>query len=74
MTTRGSRRARIRESHLVDNYGLRCWDIAYTIEESPGEIRRMKLAAEQIYENPKPGDTVLIVLVNGKPSAVFQTD
>ncbi|HEX9117078.1 MAG TPA: hypothetical protein VGA61_13505 [Anaerolineae bacterium] len=74
MATRGSRRARIREAHLRDDYGLRCWEIVYTIEESPGEIRRMRIATEQIYDSPKPGDTVIIVLVNGKPSVVYQTD
>ncbi len=74
MPVRGSRRALLREVRLVDFYGMRNWEIDYVTEEAPGEIRHARIGTESMYDNPRAGDTVLIILINNKPSAVYQTD
>jgi hypothetical protein len=59
---------------MIDSYGSRTWIISYSIEESPGEVRHARIGMESMYENPEPGDNIIVTYINDKPTAVYLTD
>jgi hypothetical protein len=75
MPLRGaSRRARLRRVRLVDYYGARFWEIMYVHDEAPEEVQTSYIGMESVYDDPRPGDNVIITYIAGKAASIHQTD
>ncbi len=75
MPMRGtSRAARLRRVRLVDYYGARFWELMYVQEEAPEELKTAYIGTESVYDDPRPGDNVIITFISGKAASVHRTD
>jgi len=60
MIMSGKKDATIRVVRLIDIHGTRFYDIEYTHDEAPGELRSARIGVESAYDDPRPGDGVVI--------------
>ncbi len=74
MPTRASRRGRLQQVRLVDNYGMRVWEITYIHEEAPEEKKVALIQMESAYDNPKPGDHVYVTYILNRAASIHKTD
>ena len=74
MPARGNKYARLIQAHLVDAYGQQFWDIVYMLQDSPGEPRTGRIGFESSYDDPRPGDWVIISFIAGQPAGLYKTD
>lgn len=74
MPMRGSRAARLHQVRLVDSYGARFWQITYTHDEAPEERRTARIGIESVYDDPQPGDRVLVSYIHNEPASIHKTD
>ncbi len=74
MPTRASRRGRLLQVRLVDNYGTRIWEIVYIHEEAPEELKIARISMESAYDNPKPGDHIYVTYIMNRATSIHMTD
>jgi hypothetical protein len=61
----GSQPGVLHAAQLVDIHGARFWDLTYELDSAPGQRKTGRIGVESAYENPQPGDRVLLHLVMG---------
>jgi hypothetical protein len=60
MIMSGKKNATLRQVRLIDIHGTRFYDIDYTHDEAPELLRSARIGIESAYDDPSPGDTVVI--------------
>lgn len=60
MIMSGKKDATLRESRLVDIHGTRFYDIAYTHDDAPGQVRTARIGVDDAYPDPRPGDSIVV--------------
>jgi hypothetical protein len=60
MIMSGKKDATIRDARLVDIHGTRFYDVEYTHDEAPDLLRSARIGIESAYDDPSPGDAVVI--------------
>jgi hypothetical protein len=62
MIMSGTKESVLVQIQLVDIHGTRYYDIVYRHKDDQ-QSRSARIGADDIYENPQPGDTVHVVYV-----------
>lgn len=70
----GSYEATLRQVQRVDIHGTIFWDLLYQHDDSPGQLRQARVAAESISGELRPDDRVRISYLMGAVTAVEQRD
>jgi hypothetical protein len=60
MIISGTKDATLRAVRLIDIHGTRFYDVEYTHDELPGQVRAARVGLESAYDDPQPGDQVRI--------------
>jgi hypothetical protein len=60
MIMSGTKEATLRQVRLIDIHGTRFYDIEYTHDEAPDLIRSARIGIESAYDDPHPGDAVVV--------------
>lgn len=60
MIVSGSRNATLQQIRMVDIHGTRYYDLAYTHEDAPAQVRTARVGVEDVYADPQPGDAVAV--------------
>ncbi len=74
MPQRGSRRARLHSARLIDSYGTRYWEVTYSHDEAPDEVRKTFLDVASVYDDPRPGDNIIVTYSTNKVTSIHHTD
>lgn len=61
----GKQKGTLLDVHQIDIHGSRFWDISYSPESAPQQLRRGRIGTEAAYDNPAPGDKVALHQVLG---------
>jgi len=61
MIMSGTKDATLRTVRLIDIHGTRFYDIEYTHDEAPDQIRSARIGVESAYDDPRPGDAVAFI-------------
>jgi hypothetical protein len=70
MIMSGTKDAALRAVRLIDIHGTRFYDIEYTHDDLPGQVRAARIGLESAYEQPQPGDQVRISYLMNVVTAV----
>jgi hypothetical protein len=70
----GKKAATLRMVRLIDIHGTRFYDIEYTHDDSPEQLRAARVGLESVYDAPRTGDKVTVtylmnVVTNVAPAA-----
>jgi len=60
MIMSGKKDATLRNVRLIDIHGTRFYDIDYTHDEALDLMRSARIGIESAYDDPRPGDAVVI--------------
>ena len=60
MIMSGTKDATLRAIRLLDIHGTRFYDIEYTHEDLPGQVRSARVGFESAYDDPRPGDRIRV--------------
>lgn len=60
MIMAGNKDATLRQVRLIDIHGTHFYDVEYTHEDAPGDLRSARVGAESVYSDPHPGDRVVV--------------
>jgi hypothetical protein len=60
MLLSGTKDARLRAVRVVDIHGTRFYDLEYTHDDAPEQVRAARIGCESAYEQPRPGDAVSV--------------
>ena len=60
MIMSGTKDATLRAVRLIDIHGTRFYDVEYTHDELPGQVRSARVGLESAYDAPRPGVQVRI--------------
>jgi hypothetical protein len=60
MIMSGKKDATLRQARLVDIHGTRFYDLEYTHDDAPSQVRGARVGLESVYGSPQPGDAVVI--------------
>lgn len=60
MILSGSKDAVLQQVQLIDIHGTRFYDIVYAHTDSPQDLRRARIGAEDAYSGPQPGDPIRV--------------
>ena len=60
MIMSGTKDATLRAARLIDIHGTRFYDLEYTHDDAPGQVRATRIGVESAYTNPQPGDQVSV--------------
>ena len=60
MIMSGKKDATLRQVRLVDIHSTRFYDIEYTHDDAPANVRGARIGAESAYANPRPGDLISV--------------
>ncbi|MBK9713006.1 MAG: hypothetical protein IPO81_17105 [Kouleothrix sp.] len=60
MIMSGKRPATLRGVRMVDIHGTRFYDLEFTHDDAPGQLRSARIGVEDAYDNPRPGDAVSV--------------
>ncbi len=74
MPQRGSRRARLHSARLIDSYGTRYWEVTFSHDEAPEEVRKAFLGMSSVYDDPRPGDNIIVTYSTNKVTSIHHTD
>lgn len=56
----GSKTATLRQIRLVDIHGTRFYDLAFTHNDSPEQLRTARVGMDDVYADPQPDDAILV--------------
>jgi hypothetical protein len=70
MIMSGSKDATLRDVRLVDIHGTRFYDLVLIHDDAPTQVRTARIAVEDVYADPQPGDTVTITYLMSMPTGV----
>jgi hypothetical protein len=60
MIMSGTKEATLRSVRLVDIHGTRFYDLEYTHDDTPGQVRVARVGIESAYDEPQPGDQIRV--------------
>lgn len=60
MIMSGKQAATLHQVRLVDIHGTRFYDLEYTHDQVPDQLRAARIGLESVYADPRPGNRVLI--------------
>ncbi len=60
MIMSGKKQATLQSVQLVDIHGTRFYDLGYTHDDAPTQLRSARIGPEAIYEGPQPGDAIIV--------------
>ena len=60
MIMSGTKDSTLRTVRLIDIHGTRFYDIEYTHDDLPSQVRAARLGLESAYDNPQPGDQIRV--------------
>jgi len=70
MIISGTKDATLREVRLVDIHGTRFYDIGYTHDDAPDQLRQARIGVESAYGDPQPGDAIAVSYLMNVPTAI----
>ncbi len=70
----GSKEATLRDVRLVDIHGTRFYDLLYAHDDAPTQLRTARVAVEDAYAEPHPGDAITISYLMNMPTSVQRRD
>lgn len=56
----GSKAATLRQIRLVDIHGTRFYDLAFTHNDAPEQLRTARVGVDDVYPDPQPDDPILV--------------
>jgi hypothetical protein len=60
MIMSGTKDATLRTVRLIDIHGTRFYDLEYSHDDAPDNVRAARVGLESAYTDPQPGDQVCI--------------
>ena len=60
MIMSGTKDATLRTVRLIDIHGTRFYDLEYTHDDLPSQVRAARVGLESTYDDPQPGDQVRV--------------
>ena len=60
MIMSGTKDATLRTVRLIDIHGTRFYDLEYTHDDLPGQLRAARVGLESAYDDPQPGDQIRV--------------
>jgi hypothetical protein len=60
MIMSGTKDATLRAVRLIDIHGTRFYDIEYTHDDLPSQVRMARVGLESAYDAPQPGDSIRV--------------
>jgi len=60
MIMSGTKDATLRTIRLIDIHGTRFYDVEYTHDDLPGQVRAARVGLESAYDDPRPGDQIRV--------------
>jgi hypothetical protein len=60
MIMSGTKDATLRSVRLIDIHGTRFYDVEYTHDDLPGQVRMARVGLESAYGEPQPGDQIRV--------------
>jgi len=60
MIMSGKKAATLRQVRLIDIHGTRFYDLEFTHDDAPGQVRAARVGLESVYSDPQPGDAVAV--------------
>jgi hypothetical protein len=60
MIMSGTKDATLRAVRLIDIHGTRFYDLEYTHDDTPSQLRATRIGVESAYTDPQPGDQVSV--------------
>ena len=60
MIMSGTKDATLRTVRLIDIHGTRFYDVEYTHDDLPGQVRAARVGLESAYDDPRPGDQICV--------------
>lgn len=60
MIMSGKKQATLQQIRMVDIHGTRFYDIAYTHDDAPDQVRTARIGVEDAYTNPQAGDAIFV--------------
>jgi hypothetical protein len=70
MIISGKKDATLRQVQLVDIHGTRFYDVEYTHDDAPSELRRARIGVESAYDDPQPGDIISVSYLMNVPTGI----
>ncbi|HVF09859.1 MAG TPA: hypothetical protein VNA16_03605 [Abditibacteriaceae bacterium] len=58
----------------VDIHGAKFYDLVFALDASPDQAQTSRIGQESVYENPRPGDAVMLHLVLGQVTRMEKRD
>ena len=60
MIMSGTKDATLRAIRLIDIHGTRFYDVEYTHDDMPSQMRAARVGIESAYDAPQPGDQIRV--------------
>ena len=60
MIMSGTKDATLRTVRLIDIHGTRFYDLEYTHDDAPDNVRAARVGLESAYADPQPGDQMRV--------------
>ena len=60
MIMSGAKDATLRAVRLIDIHGTRFYDLEYTHDDLPSQVRTARVGLESAYADPQPGDQIRV--------------
>ena len=60
MIMSGTKDATLRTVRLIDIHGTRFYDLEYTHDDAPDNVRAARVGLESAYADPQPGDQIRV--------------
>ena len=61
----GRQPGKLLDLRVVDIHGAQFYDLLFALDSSPDKAQTSRIGQESVYENPQPGDLVVLHLVMG---------
>ena len=72
MIMSGTKEATLRTVRLIDIHGTRFYDLEYTHDDLPGQVRAARVGLESTYDDPRPGDLIRVSYLMNVVTAVIR--
>jgi hypothetical protein len=70
MIISGKKEATLQQVRLIDIHGTRFYDIAYTHDDTPAQVRSARIGVEEAYADPQPGDAITVSYLMNVPTGI----
>lgn len=70
MIMSGTKAATLQQVRLIDIHGTRFYDIGYTHDDAPGQLRSARIGVESAYPDPQPGDAIVVSYLMNVPTGI----